>query len=396
MATIRELCDYYVARMASIYRSKPKASNNVALIVKQLLADNLISEFQAGFDIDQAVGAQLDILGKYIGAPRDVGIEDTRPFFGFVDYDYPAGDQNPNGFVLYESLATNASGIWYEYGFSGQATTQLTDFQYRQLMKLKISTNSTENTMDAIQNQIADFFPGQLQLRDNLDMTITYYFGSSFQLPLSVLEAYLPRPMGVGVTAVEAIGFDVTVDGSPAFNSETPDPAVDFGTTQFSSSKTFVLTNAKTSSFTVVAIVISEGGSIYSVGTPTPLPPVVLDQGESIEFVVSAQSTLLVSNFPGIVSIFINSDAGLQRFDVDLTVTIDGVFIDWMAFDNFDDYADGVISSWSDSWGWFASGTFEDKNVPLSVEDFESYSDGTILELTAGSGWLGDGIFTIY
>ncbi len=396
MATIRELTDYYVARMASIYRSLPKASNNVALYVKQFLADNLISEFQAGFDIDLAVGKQLDILGKYIGAPRDVGIEDTRPFFGFVDYDYPAGDQNPNGFVLYESLATNSQGIWYEYGFTGQATTQLTDFQYRQLMKLKISTNSTENTMDAIQNQIADFFPGQLQLRDNLDMSITYYFGSSFQLPLSVLEAYLPRPMGVLVTAVEAIGFDVTVDGIPAFNSETPNPSVAFGSIQFSSSKTFVLTNAKTSSYTVIAVAITEGDTVFTVASVTPTPPVARAQGEELEFVVTAQSTNPITDFAGVVSIFLSSAAGLQRFDVDLSVSVSGVTLDWIAFDNFDDYPNGPIASLNDSWGWDASGVFTNYYLPVSLENFEEYANGSIALLNGGFQWGADGIFTVY
>lgn len=319
MATIRELADYYVTLLASIYETKYKASNTTALFAKQLLADNLIAEFGLGFDLDTAVGAQLDILGKYIGAPRDVGIEDTRPFFGFVDYDYPAGDQNLNGFVLYESIAVNASGIWYEYGFSGQATTALTDFQYRQLMKLKISTNSTENTMAAIQNQIEDFFSGQLQLRDNKDMTLTYFYGTSFQLPLSVLEAYLPRPMGVGVTAVEAIGFDVTVDGEPAFNSETPSPMIAFGPVTDSLAKTIVITNAKTSEFTIIAIVSNSVNFVVSAVTPSL--PATLESEENLQFTLTATGTESVEA-TGMLEIFINSSAGLSSYQVDLSADI--------------------------------------------------------------------------
>lgn len=396
MATIQELTAYYVARMISIYRDKPKASQTVNLFVKQLLADNLISDFNAAFDIDQAVGAQLDILGKYIGAARDVGIEDTRPFFGFVDYNYPAGDQNENGFVLYESLAVNAEGIWYEYNFSNQSTTQLTDFQYRQLMKLKISTNGTENTMDAIQRQIADFFPGQLQVRDNLDMTLTYFFGSSFQLPLSVLEAYLPRPMGVGVTAVEAIGFDVTANGMPVFNSELPNPSWDFGAAQFSTSVTFALTNAKTSNFTVIAVAITEGGSVYSVSAISPLLPVLLSTGETVNFSVTAQSTNPVVNFEGAVSVFITSSQGLQKFEIRLKVSVEGVYLPWMSFDSFDDYADGEITIWNDSWGWASAGTFPNYPPIYSLDNFESYPEGSIEELTGGQGWLDNGTFNTY
>lgn len=388
MATIRELADKYVALLASIYETKYNASNTTALFAKQLLADNLIAELGPGFDIELAVGRQLDIIGKYVGAPRDIQIADARPYFGFVTYDYPAGTQNENGFVTYASLSTNAQGVWYEYEFTNQSTTELPDYSYRQLMRLKIATNNTTNTMSAIQDQIAEFFPGQLQLRDNLDMSLTYYFGSSFQLPIGVLEAYLPRPMGVKVSAVEAIAFDVTLDGIPAFNSETPNPEIDFGFMQFSDSKVVEITNAKTSTFTIIAITVDNPA--FSVGAPTPSLPAALAGGDSLSFplsVTSSDPAVLV----GILSIFITSDAGLSQFDIDLSAVVEGVVISWIAFDNLEAYDDGEISSLNQSWGWALNGFFTVFTFSMGQDNFEEYTDGDLDSPSLGKFWSAAG-----
>lgn len=390
------LIQYYVQRLASIYRDKPRASATVALLAKQMLADGLPLDIGEAFDIDLAVGNQLDVIGKYVGAPRDVGVEDTRPYFGFVGYDYPAGTQNPNGFVLYESLSMNAQGIWYEYGFTNQSTSQLTDYAYRQLLKLKVSTNTSNDTMEDIQNEIAAFFPGQLQVRDNQDMSMTYYFGSTFQLPLSVLQAYLPRPMGVKVTAVEALGFDVQVDNEPFCTSETPIAGrkIDFGSIQFADVKTVKITNAKTSSFNIIAITFTS--TVFSVESISPSLPATLGTGDDITFSLKASSTDPAPDVNATMSVFIVSGAGLARYDFPLHVSIEGVLIYWMAFDNFDGYPNGPLNSPNDSWGWAQSGSTT-QYLPLIIADnFDEYANGTLDAPNGGSNWAEAGTTNQY
>ena len=308
--------DYYVARMSSIYRSKPKASATVALFAKQMLADGLALEIPTTLEIDTAVGAQLDLIGKYVGAPRDVGVADNRPYFGFVTYDYPAGVQNPEGFVIYTSLAINATGVWFEYEFTGKSSSQLPDFSYRQLLKLKILTNFNFNTMSDVQAQITGFFPNQLQLRDNQDMTLTYFYGGTFQLPLSVLESALPRPMGVKVNAVPAIAFDVLVSSLPAFNSQTPSPLIAFGEVSGSATLQISIVNVTSAPFTILAF-NSTNPDFTTSGYVPPLA-VTLNLGESLTFDLVFTASL-EGPVSGALQMFLTSLAGVSRFDIDLT-----------------------------------------------------------------------------
>lgn len=319
MADPTPLSAYYADRLASIYRGKPKASATISLLVRQIIADGLALDLDPAFDLDTATGQRLDIIGKYVGAPRDVGVPDTRPYFGFVTYDYPAGDQNLHGFTSYTSLSLNSDGIFLQYEFLGKSTSQLPDYTYRQLLKLKIATNSSNNSMDAIQKQIEDFFPGQLQLRDNQDMSLDYFYGSTFQLPVSVLTSALPRPMGVRVNASKAIGFDVAVDTIPAYTSETPHPLVDWGLISSSTAKAFLLTNATESPFTVLTIT-ADGD--FSVSDIAPALTVALAQGESVGFNVTANvgEGLTLS---GTLRVYLSSAAGLSVYTTQLAATKD-------------------------------------------------------------------------
>ena len=283
MSAVDDLLLYYTNLLASIYRDKPKASAQVALFVKEIVSDGLPLQFGSAFDLETAVGVQLDLIGKYVGIPRDVGTVDFRPYFGMVDSaTYPSGEQNLNGFISSVDLSVNPTGVWFRDEMTGLSSSQLSDFSYRQLIKIKIMTNSNFNTVSDIQNEIATFFQGQLQLRDNRDMTMDYYYGSDFQLPTTVLQKNLPRPMGVGITLHPAIAFNVSVDGVAAYTSQTPHPVVDFVDSSFHS---FTITNVTDEPFTVTEIEMDDPGFVVSSISPTL--PATLDRGDSLTYTVS-------------------------------------------------------------------------------------------------------------
>jgi hypothetical protein len=391
MATVQDVVNYYVAKLASIYRNKPKAAATVALFTKQMLADMLADQLNFAFDLDQAFGSQLDTIGKYVGVSRDVGTPDFKPYFGFVTGDYPAGDQNLNGFTSATSLTLNASVVWLRAGMLAQSISQLTDFSYRQLIKIKITTNSSNNTMSEIQDQIQTSFPGQLQLRDNQDMTMSYFYGQSFQLPVLVLQANLPRPMGVGITVSPAIAFDVAIDDVPSYTSETPDPFVDFGSVPVSDAKTFTLTNATATSITIEAIDVS--GPIFSVSGISPSLPVTLAAGQSANFVISATSLIPGDFFDSLV-ITISSVIGTAVYHTLLQIEVGTpVSITWMSYDDFSAYPDGPLPSPNSSLGWAASGStsywYNFAEAPR--DNFKSYSDGPLPSPNAGFDWAGAG-----
>lgn len=238
--SLATLVSYYQSLLAYQYRTKPKARDTIGIYAKQVLGDDLASELVNAFDVDLAVGAQLDTVGKYVGVPRDVATAPIVNFFGFWDYEEPDPDaQNPNGFLNYltpevvalgdtytipsgavvtyyipivvdgdlvidgdliETGTPGTQALFYQYQFQTQSNVALTDDSYRLLLKLKIVLNTSDNTLASIQEYLQTFLGGFVTVVDNKDMTLTYFVSPQSPLTIDVLEKYLPRPMGVGIT----------------------------------------------------------------------------------------------------------------------------------------------------------------------------------------------------
>ena len=262
--TLNELTDYYTSLLIYQYRGLPNAARQVRLLAKQSVADYLAGQLLSCFDLDTAVGAQLDILGQYIGLSRNVGIAQPRPFFSLWDYassfdptlyqgtwvpdtDTPslpsasghtgewyvaastgvstspiaasflAGDiiysdgatwikestDCGNGLTDYTDYAINQAGIFYNYLFATGQNSDLTDSQYRAALKLKIVLNSSNGSLASIVSMLVQFFPGgEIRVTDNKDMTLTYVVFTTLGLSTELLEIFLPRPMGVMLNIV--------------------------------------------------------------------------------------------------------------------------------------------------------------------------------------------------
>lgn len=241
MATLTEYLDYYQGTMAYQYANLPRASANIRNYVAQAVAENFLEELANCFTIDNAVGKQLDIIGKYIGVSRVVNVPLNTPYFGFWDYtESDPAEQNPNGFYDYAygqqgaappvfvalgatrtieeterfysatidgDLITEGDFIqsgfsyaeFYSYLNESQSTNTLSDGQYRFLLRMQIVLNSSDGTLASIQEFLLEYFALQVTVVDNQDMTLTYTVSPSSPLPADVLNSYLPKPMGVGL-----------------------------------------------------------------------------------------------------------------------------------------------------------------------------------------------------
>jgi hypothetical protein len=166
----KELCDYYAALLILQYRNKPKAVATVKATIPTATLNGLPQKVADGFDIETAVGKQLDILGKYIGFDRNVKL------------------------LLPET-----------------GSLVLDDDEYRQLLKLKIITNNTRATTSDIKTGLFNLFPTQIRLYDNRDMTYTYFINNSFPNMMNVIvsEELLPLPQGVGYKLI-VVQKDIT------------------------------------------------------------------------------------------------------------------------------------------------------------------------------------------
>jgi hypothetical protein len=194
---------YYVERLPYQYR-KPAAQATIAILANLGVADLLALQVQDAYNPANALGVQLDVIGKYVGLPRNIGEAAPLPYFGFVRYS-GVGD-NDNGFTSYLS-GINAGVLFFRYSYQGTRNTALTDDAYRFMLGLKIVSNSSDGTLYSIQKLLRDVLPGLVTLVDNQDMTLTYNISLSAPVSPAVITPWLPRPMGVGVNTTTFVNL---------------------------------------------------------------------------------------------------------------------------------------------------------------------------------------------
>lgn len=201
------LISFYTKLLVFQYQL-PKAIAQMNIIEKQLLMDGLGLMVRDAYNPYTAVGPQLDVIGKYVGLPRNIGPAASLPFFGFVR---SAGGGNMNGFISVNN-AFNRSVVFYQAAYKGTQQTALSDTSYAFMMALKIILNSSDGTLASIQAFLAALLPGVVTVTDNTDMTLTYTITGNPPVDVTTLSAYLPKPMGVGLI-IRTNSFIVTDTG---------------------------------------------------------------------------------------------------------------------------------------------------------------------------------------
>lgn len=180
------------------YKGKPKAVAVCTLLIQNALTNYLAAQMAQAFNLETAVGAQLDIIGQYVGAPRLFTSNVTGTYYGFENY---ANTGNPEGFRNYANT-TNTGGAWLSYKDVGTQVNSLPDSVYAQVIQLKIILNSNDGTLASIMAYLNEFFPGQVSLIDTKQMELQYVVQPTCTLSPTVLQAYLPKPMGVGISII--------------------------------------------------------------------------------------------------------------------------------------------------------------------------------------------------
>ena len=165
----------YLDRITSQHKTKPKF---MALLKARLqpfidLAE-LLNTFDAAFDLDTAVGVQLDTLGQYIGVGRLLKFQ-------------PEGGESPI----------------------------LDDETYRMLLRAKISMNMWDGTIPSAKILWNNLFPDfVILIRDNQDMTLNITiigWTSVLERELVSRGYFSPKPMGVSIC------FDFIAEVDPKF-----------------------------------------------------------------------------------------------------------------------------------------------------------------------------------
>lgn len=165
----------YLSLITSAHSDKPKFEATVAVGVSpfartQEVLNSLITEF----DIDTAIGEQLDVVGEWVGRSRRI---DT-PLVGV--------------YFAWDDLASNGwdSGVWKDIYDPDSGLVDLSDDAYRMLLKAKVAANNWDGTIPQAYDVWAAAFGIDIYLliQDKQDMSIE--IGVSGR-PLSQLEKVL-------------------------------------------------------------------------------------------------------------------------------------------------------------------------------------------------------------
>lgn len=188
----QEVENYYADLLILQYRGKPRARATIKLGADIYLADGLAFQLNDILDIDTAVGAQLDVIGKILNCPREIpGIVVNTKFFTFHV------DENSLGF---STIGDPSVGNFKTRTLSNISIYTLLDEEYRKLLRLKALSNVLEGTMAGIDEALYRVFGNDIKMVNNQDLSITYVI----QTQDNAIEAakalgYFRAPNGVAV-----------------------------------------------------------------------------------------------------------------------------------------------------------------------------------------------------
>lgn len=164
------LTKYYINLLIIQYIAKPRARATVGTFVQEVVAGQIVAQVRDAFDLDTAIGFQLDILASYRGATRIVfGLDIGKNYFSMPFYGDP--DVGFYGFAFYGDSPT---WYWLLYADNNAPIYAMNDDELRRLTKLRAKTQSRLLSMKEVDAIIFEFFGFNLSITDNGDMTVTY------------------------------------------------------------------------------------------------------------------------------------------------------------------------------------------------------------------------------
>lgn len=197
----------YTGLITSEHADKP----NYMAVVAALMQGSVDQQRQqtkmlADFDLDTAIGAQLDAVGAWVGISRYLIVPLTGVYFTWDDTAFTGWD----------------SGVWQGDFDPATGLASLPDDEYRRLIRAKIAANNWDGLLvsaTAIWNQV---FNGSqtIIVQDNQDMSMTIGFVGQ---PLTAVQqalltgGYFPlKPEGVRIKF-----YAIPVNTGPLFAWDT-------------------------------------------------------------------------------------------------------------------------------------------------------------------------------
>lgn len=210
----------YLDLVTGEHRDKPDFVS-VLTVALEPIADTraVVDAFPTAYDLDTAVGAQLDVVGEWAGRPRYLTAPLTDVYFSFDDAEV--------GFD---------SGTWKGPYDPETGLVALPDSPYRTLLRAAVAANLWDGSIPAayaVWDSLLDGLGAGIFIVDGLDMSVQMGFGGG---PIDAVSMAMIRrgyfdlkPAGVKVRGyfvnsepkTPVFGFDVQGAGLGGFDSSS-------------------------------------------------------------------------------------------------------------------------------------------------------------------------------
>jgi hypothetical protein len=188
---MRTVADY-LALLPSANAQQPKFTAMLAGVLQPFEEiQAMFAQVPGAYDVDTAIGKQLDTVGQWVGISRNLTVPITGTYFTY----------DTTGVGLDQ-------GVWYQPGDSTQGVLSLDDDTYRLVIKMKIAANYWDGTLQGTEAIFAPLLAVGITayMVDNFDMSVTIKVsgaGSGSPIVAVLQQAYTwMRPAGVSLTGV--------------------------------------------------------------------------------------------------------------------------------------------------------------------------------------------------
>lgn len=195
----------YLALITSEHAGKPKFVGYLSTFLQGFAdATAVVQSIPGLYDLDVAVGTQLDVDGQWIGRSRYLNVPLVGVYFSF--------DTAGVGFD---------QGVWLGPFDPTSGLTVLPDDQYRTLLRAVIAANHWDGTIPGAYAALAIVFDPLgcvVLIQDNQDMTMTWALWASATVDAVTLALFTTGELALKPVGV-AIDYYVTqsVAGAPFF-----------------------------------------------------------------------------------------------------------------------------------------------------------------------------------